>query len=86
MSGYISCHVGGRISSDWKELAEFAGCDFSHADLASNAWVNTGEIPNNGIDDDGNGFVDGAVLVPFFVLSCSVHCIMPCNGPGMNPP
>lgn len=29
-----------------------------HPDLAPNAWVNTGEIPNNGIDDDGNGFVD----------------------------
>jgi hypothetical protein len=35
------------------------GCDFTHLDLAPNAWVNTAEIPNNGIDDDGNGFVDG---------------------------
>src|ERR1035437_6432793 len=34
------------------------GCDYMHPDLASNIWVNTGEIPNNGIDDDGNGFVD----------------------------
>lgn len=34
------------------------GCDFSHADLAPNAWVNPGEIPGNGVDDDGNGFVD----------------------------
>lgn len=30
----------------------------SHADLAANIWVNPGETPNNGIDDDGNGFVD----------------------------
>jgi serine protease len=30
----------------------------SHPDLAPNMWVNPGEIPGNGIDDDGNGFVD----------------------------
>jgi subtilisin family serine protease len=34
------------------------GVDYEHPDLASNIWVNEGEIPNNGIDDDGNGFVD----------------------------
>lgn len=34
------------------------GFDYTHEDLAANAWVNSGEIPNNGIDDDGNGFVD----------------------------
>jgi len=30
----------------------------SHPDLNANIWVNPGEIPNNGIDDDGNGYVD----------------------------
>lgn len=30
----------------------------NHEDLAPAIWVNTGEIPNNGIDDDNNGFVD----------------------------
>ena len=34
------------------------GFDYTHEDLADNAWKNTGEIPNNGIDDDNNGFVD----------------------------
>lgn len=29
-----------------------------HEDLADNMWINTGEIPGNGIDDDGNGYVD----------------------------
>lgn len=29
-----------------------------HADLNPNVWVNPGEIPNNGIDDDGNGYID----------------------------
>lgn len=34
------------------------GMEISHSDLAANIWVNTGEIPNNGIDDDGNGYID----------------------------
>jgi subtilisin family serine protease len=34
------------------------GCDINHPDLSENIWTNAGEIPNNGIDDDGNGFVD----------------------------
>ncbi len=32
--------------------------DINHGQLQSNIYVNTGEIPNNAIDDDGNGFVD----------------------------
>lgn len=34
------------------------GCDVSHPDLAPNIWTNTGEIPGNGVDDDGNGLID----------------------------
>lgn len=34
------------------------GVDYTHPDLVANMWVNTGEIPGNGIDDDGNGYVD----------------------------
>jgi len=34
------------------------GVDYKHPELADNMWVNKGEIPNNGIDDDGNGYVD----------------------------
>jgi subtilisin family serine protease len=34
------------------------GIDYNHPDLAGNMWVNTGEIPGNGIDDDGNGYID----------------------------
>jgi subtilisin family serine protease len=30
----------------------------NHPDLAANIWVNPGEIANNGVDDDGNGYVD----------------------------
>ena len=35
-----------------------SGMDFQHQDLAGVAWTNPGEIPGNGIDDDGNGFID----------------------------
>jgi subtilisin family serine protease len=35
-----------------------SGVDYNHPDLAANIWLNPGEIPNNGIDDDGNGYVD----------------------------
>lgn len=30
----------------------------SHEDLNANLWTNSGEIPGNSIDDDGNGYVD----------------------------
>lgn len=32
--------------------------ELSHGDLKENIWVNTAEIPGNGIDDDGNGYID----------------------------
>ncbi|MBX2817410.1 MAG: S8 family serine peptidase, partial [Saprospiraceae bacterium] len=34
------------------------GIDDKHPDLQGNLWINRGEIPLNGIDDDGNGYVD----------------------------
>ena len=34
------------------------GVKYTHPDLAANMWVNEGEIPGNGIDDDKNGYVD----------------------------
>ncbi len=34
------------------------GVDANHPDLDGNMWVNSGEIPGNGIDDDDNGYVD----------------------------
>jgi len=35
-----------------------SGIDLTHPDLAANLWVNPGEIAGDGIDNDGNGFVD----------------------------
>ncbi|QYK52061.1 MAG: S8 family serine peptidase [Fimbriimonadaceae bacterium] len=34
------------------------GIDWQHEDLAASIWSNTDEIDANGIDDDGNGFID----------------------------
>jgi cell wall-associated protease len=34
------------------------GTDIKQEDLEANVWTNPGEIPDNGIDDDHNGYVD----------------------------
>ncbi len=34
------------------------GVDYNHPDLAANMWRNPGEIAGNGLDDDGNGYID----------------------------
>jgi cell wall-associated protease len=34
------------------------GTDPGHPDLRANLWTNPGETANNGLDDDGNGYVD----------------------------
>ncbi len=35
-----------------------SGVDIYHEDLEGNIWTNTDEIPDNNIDDDGNGYID----------------------------
>ncbi len=42
------------------------GVDYAHEDLAANMWINSGEIPDNGIDDDGNGYVDDVYGYDFY--------------------
>ena len=34
------------------------GFNYSHPDLAANAWTNPNEIGGNHLDDDGNGYID----------------------------
>ncbi|MGB3800219.1 MAG: S8 family peptidase [Lewinella sp.] len=34
------------------------GIDLTHPDLRENIWINNDEIPDNGLDDDGNGYID----------------------------
>lgn len=34
------------------------GVDYKHKDLNAYMWINSGEIPNDGIDNDNNGYID----------------------------
>lgn len=34
------------------------GVDHTHPDLSANIWHNAAEVPDDGIDNDGNGFID----------------------------
>jgi len=60
-----------RVSDAWKRVygpsstrkevivaVVDTGVEVNHPELASRMWVNPGEVPGNGIDDDNNGFVD----------------------------
>lgn len=44
------------------------GIQHDHPDLAANMWVNAAEIPGNGVDDDGNGFIDDVYGYDFYNL------------------
>jgi thermitase len=35
-----------------------SGIDLAHPDLEANVWTNPGDVPDNGVDDEFNGFVD----------------------------
>lgn len=43
-----------------------SGIDIGHIDLKDNIFVNTGEVPGNNVDDDGNGFIDDVNGWDFF--------------------
>jgi subtilisin family serine protease len=54
-----------RVWSDYAAYGEGVvitsiddGVNYAHADLRTHIWRNTGETPNNGRDDDGNGYID----------------------------
>ena len=49
------------------------GVQISHPDLAANIWTNPWEIPENGIDDDGNGLVDDVHGWDFFNNDSTVY-------------
>lgn len=49
---------GITATGDTIVVAIIENADVSHADLVANAWHNFDEIPNNNIDDDGNGYID----------------------------
>jgi subtilisin family serine protease len=52
------------------------GVDLTHPDLQGRIWVNRNEIPDNGIDDDGNGCIDdvnGCAFVDAPSSGCTPH-------------
>lgn len=49
-----SVHKGGEIVVAVIDT----GVDYNHPDLKDNIWINKGEVCNNGVDDDGNGYID----------------------------
>ncbi|OAD21914.1 serine protease, subtilase family, partial [Candidatus Thiomargarita nelsonii] len=68
------------------------GVDYNHVDLVDNRWINVGEIAGNGIDDDGNGFVDDVYGYDFVYgdsdpmdgHSHGTHCSGTIGGVGNN--
>jgi subtilisin family serine protease len=65
--------TGGRAGADIRALEAWGvstgsrevvvaivdtGIDYFHPDLEPNLWVNPREVAGNGIDDDGNGYID----------------------------
>jgi subtilisin family serine protease len=43
-----------------------SGVDYTHEDLAANMWRNEADCNNNGIDDDGNGYIDDCYGIDAF--------------------
>lgn len=56
--GADQCWFAGQVGSGVKVAILDKGIALDHPSLANHLWTNPGEIPGNGLDDDGNGFVD----------------------------
>ena len=56
--------VNARTAWDFRGAGEVligivdTGVNLDHPDLAANIWTNPGETPNDGIDNDENGYID----------------------------
>jgi len=62
------------------------GVDYRHPDLKDQMWTNPNEIPDNGIDDDGNGYIDDIHGWDFFNDDATVcHYAETANGYTANP-
>ncbi len=53
------------------------GVNYTHEDLRGNLWSNVHEKPNNGLDDDQNGFIDDYYGFNFRTGSCEVLAAAP---------
>jgi len=50
-----------------------SGVDYNYPELSQSIWFNSGELPGNNIDDDGNGYVDDFLG---FNFSANHHDVM----------
>ncbi|MFV1882925.1 MAG: S8 family serine peptidase [Balneola sp.] len=58
-----------------------SGVNYEHEDLSDKLWVNEDEIPNNGIDDDNNGFIDDYLGWDFWERGYTSEARRPDNDP-----
>jgi subtilisin family serine protease len=65
----------GRTDAELTVAAVDAGYDITHPALDGKLWQNPGEIPANGLDDDGNGFIDDVHGWDFVDEDASIHGI-----------
>ena len=67
-----------------------SGIRYTHEDLASQMWMNPGELPDNGIDDDEDGFVDNVFGINALAIVTAPPPELPVNPtgepPGEEPP
>ncbi|MEY3019332.1 MAG: hypothetical protein RLZZ272_316, partial [Actinomycetota bacterium] len=75
-AAWAAGHTG---SSDVHVVVIDEGLQPDHEDLAANVWINPGEIAGNGLDDDGNGFVDDVHGWDFYNDDATVY-----DGPGLD--
>ena len=61
------------------------GVDYRHPDLRDAMWTNPNEIPDNGIDDDGNGYVDDIYGWDFYNDASVCHYEETENGYTVDP-
>lgn len=66
--------TGGKTALDAEIVVAVldSGFDLDHEDIKDNVWNNSGEVPGDGIDNDGNGYIDDVVGWNF-VASTPVH-------------
>ncbi len=73
--------VGANVSDAWSQsqgdgvivAVLDSGIDTSHPDINNNIYVNSKEIPGNGIDEDGNGYIDDVSGWDFYNNDNSVN-------------
>ena len=59
------------------------GVNYLHPDLTKSIWINSREVPQNGRDDDGNGYVDDVYGFDFVAMNAEVGAFTP-GGPSQH--